>query len=236
MNKLKTMFFDAEWVTAYRNVSEMKDENPSLYSSFLNRVERWNSKRVEEGKTEMSEDEHYEKTAGMNPEFIKIIVISFGVWSEEQGKWIIKTIKGHDEKALLEEFNNDLNRARNKYYILGGHSIKRFDMPYISKRCMINGIKPSLMINHYGKKPWDIDCYDISEVWGQGCNQESYTPLDLIASCLGIPTPKDDISGADVKNVYYNELDEGLNRIAKYCEKDVEATIRIAESLNALSY
>ena len=42
---------------------------------------------------------------------------------------------------------------------------------------------------------------------------------------LGIPTPKDDISGADVARVYYEEKD--LERIAKYCKKDEVATVQL---------
>ncbi len=42
---------------------------------------------------------------------------------------------------------------------------------------------------------------------------------------LGIPTPKDDITGADVARVYYEEKD--LERIATYCKKDVVATTQL---------
>jgi predicted PolB exonuclease-like 3'-5' exonuclease len=42
---------------------------------------------------------------------------------------------------------------------------------------------------------------------------------------MGIPTPKDDISGADVARVYYEEQD--LQRIMVYCEKDVVALIQL---------
>ena len=42
---------------------------------------------------------------------------------------------------------------------------------------------------------------------------------------LGIPTPKDDITGADVARVYYEDKD--LERIAAYCKKDVVATAQL---------
>jgi len=42
---------------------------------------------------------------------------------------------------------------------------------------------------------------------------------------FNIPTPKDDISGADVARVYYEEKD--LERIKVYCEKDVVALIQL---------
>ena len=46
-----------------------------------------------------------------------------------------------------------------------------------------------------------------------------------MAGVLGIPTPKDDIDGADVAHVYWTE--KNLARIVAYCEKDVITTARI---------
>jgi hypothetical protein len=42
---------------------------------------------------------------------------------------------------------------------------------------------------------------------------------------FGLPSPKDDISGADVASVYWEDRD--LDRIATYCEKDVLATAQL---------
>jgi hypothetical protein len=47
----------------------------------------------------------------------------------------------------------------------------------------------------------------------------------LLCYAFNIPTPKDDISGADVSRVYYEEND--LERIKNYCEKDVVALIQL---------
>jgi hypothetical protein len=49
--------------------------------------------------------------------------------------------------------------------------------------------------------------------------------LPLLCHIFKIPTPKDDISGADVARVYYEEND--LERIKVYCEKDVVALIQL---------
>jgi len=47
----------------------------------------------------------------------------------------------------------------------------------------------------------------------------------LLCHIFKIPTPKDDISGADVARVYFEEND--LERIKVYCEKDVVALIQL---------
>jgi hypothetical protein len=42
---------------------------------------------------------------------------------------------------------------------------------------------------------------------------------------LDIPTPKDDINGSQVKQVYYEE--KNLPRIVTYCQKDVITTAQV---------
>jgi hypothetical protein len=56
------------------------------------------------------------------------------------------------------------------------------------------------------------------DMWKFG-DYKSYTSLELLASLFGIPTPKDDIDGSMVADVYYREKD--LKRIVQYCLKDV---------------
>jgi hypothetical protein len=62
------------------------------------------------------------------------------------------------------------------------------------------------------------------EMWKFG-DYKAYTSLSLLCHVFNIPTPKDDITGADVARVYYEEKD--LDRIRIYCEKDVIALIQL---------
>ena len=52
-----------------------------------------------------------------------------------------------------------------------------------------------------------------------------YTSLNLLTQIFGIPTPKDDIDGSQVADVYYKE--KNLERIVTYCEKDVLAVAQL---------
>jgi predicted PolB exonuclease-like 3'-5' exonuclease len=61
-------------------------------------------------------------------------------------------------------------------------------------------------------------------LWKFG-DYKAYTSLALLCHVFNIPTPKDDISGADVARVYYE--DKQLERIKNYCEKDVVALIQL---------
>jgi hypothetical protein len=62
------------------------------------------------------------------------------------------------------------------------------------------------------------------DLWKFG-DYKNYTSLDLLTSVLGIPTPKDDIDGSKVAGIFYMEND--IERIVRYCEKDVLAIARV---------
>jgi uncharacterized protein YprB with RNaseH-like and TPR domain len=83
---------------------------------------------------------------------------------------------------------------------------------------VINGIEIPEALKISGRKPWEIRHLDTMEMWKFG-DYKSYTQLRLLAHVLGIPSPKDDIDGSMVNDVYYEE--KNLDRIVEYCQKDV---------------
>lgn len=89
---------------------------------------------------------------------------------------------------------------------------------------LINGITLPDILDMAGKKPWEIPHLDTMELWKFG-DFKHYTSLKLLAKIFGIPTPKDDIDGSQVRGVYYDEQD--LERIERYCKKDVVTVAQI---------
>ena len=83
---------------------------------------------------------------------------------------------------------------------------------------LINGFQPPVPFQTIGKKPWEISHLDTMELWKFG-DWKSFISLELMAHIFGVPTPKDDIDGSMVAEIYYKEKD--LQRIVEYCEKDV---------------
>ena len=164
----------------------------------------------------------YEK-AGIYSEFGKIICISVGLIKEINPCSLrLKTFYGDDEKSLLSEFSDMLSKfcRSHKEALLCAHNGKEFDFPYIARRMIINGLIIPEILDNAGKKPWEIKLLDTMDLWKFG-DYKNYTSLDLLTSILGIPTPKDDIDGSMVAGIYYGEKD--LERIVRYCEKDVLA-------------
>lgn len=166
--------------------------------------------------------------SGIFSEFGKIVCISIGCLKEKDGAWTlhVRSLANDDEHELLKAFCQSIGKfnSQHKNLTFVGHNIKEFDLPYISRRMIINGMCIPDCLNHRGKKPWEVPHVDTMELWAFG-DRKSYTKLSLLAEVLGIPTPKDDISGEDVTRVYWEEHD--LQRIVTYCQKDVETTARV---------
>lgn len=72
---------------------------------------------------------------------------------------------------------------------------------------------------------------DTLHLWRFG-DYKHYTSLKLLAAVLGIPSPKDDIDGSQVGEVFWKE--KNLERIAVYCQKDVVTVANILLRFSAL--
>ena len=213
----KILFLDIETVPqAYR--FDQLDEKSKILFEAKNRFQISPDKSIEQ---------IFEDRGGILAEFGKIVCISVGMLHEgSQGRSIrLKSFYHDDEETLLRQFKRLLDDHYNtQYHVLCGHNSKEFDIPYICRRMLINGVALPNILQIAGKKPWEINHIDTMELWKFG-DYKSYTSLSLLCHVMGIPTPKDDISGADVARVYYEEND--LERIMIYCEKDVVALIQL---------
>lgn len=166
--------------------------------------------------------------AGIYAEFGKIVCISCGFiqGGGDQKKLVLKSFSGESEPVVLLEFANMLNKwtGANEQRFLCAHNGKEFDFPYLCRRMIINGIPIPPVLNMSGKKPWEVSHLDTMEMWKFG-DFKNYTSLNLLAHTLGIPTPKDDIDGSRVWEVYWKDKD--LKRIVVYCQKDVVTAAQV---------
>ena len=174
-------------------------------------------------------EEGYLKRAGVYAEFAKIICISIGCFrvdkETKQRSFRIKSFFGDDEKKLLEEFSELINKNFDSgRFHFCGHNIREFDIPFICRRLLINQIKFPELLDVSGKRPWEMFDVDTLQLWKFG-DYKHYTSLKLLSEVLGIPTSKTDIEGKDVCRVYWQE--NGLERITDYCQKDVVAVARL---------
>ena len=108
--------------------------------------------------------------------------------------------------------------------MLCAHNGKEFDFPYIARRALVNGLNIPSILDLAGKKPWEVAHLDTLQLWKFG-DYKNYTSLGLLTAIFNIPTPKDDIDGSMVNQVYWEEKD--VERIKIYCEKDVVALTQL---------
>lgn len=209
------LFLDIETVPLYADYSSLSEVEKQL----------WEEKTRYQRQENFTAEEFYTR-AGIWAEFGKIVCISVGYFSLKTGvpEFRVRSFTG-DEVTILEEFSSLLVRFFRKYNrFLCAHNGKEFDFPFIARRILIHGLPLPEALNLFGKKPWEIPHIDTMELWKFG-DYKHYVSLALLAHSLGIPTPKDDISGADVARVFYQEND--IERIQIYCQKDVITLAKI---------
>ncbi len=211
------LFLDIETIPQYPDFGDVPESWKQLWSRKAENLKK------AEGETPA---DIYSR-AGIYAEFGRIICISTGFVYSSGGEHVlrIKSFFGDDEKSILMEFAGLLRKSfSGPDSKLCAHNGKEFDFPYLSRRMIINNVPLPHLLDTSGKKPWEINHIDTMELWKFG-DFKSYTPLNLLALTLGIPSPKEDIDGSMVWSVYWRDND--LKRIVTYCEKDVEALANV---------
>jgi len=210
------LFFDIETVPQEKSFDDVNDSLKEL----------WDKKSKYFRKEDESPADVYQR-AGIYAEFGKIVCISVGFFDPfSQDKTLrIKSFYGKEESRILTDFKTLLEKYfYQPQHLLCAHNGKEFDFPYIARRMIINRIPLPEKLNLFGKKPWEVAHLDTLELWKFG-DFKHYTSLNLLTEILGIASPKEDIDGSQVAQVYYEEDD--LERIARYCENDTLAVAQV---------
>lgn len=208
------LFIDIETVPGVAKFSDLTLSFQSLWEKKAEQLQRRDP--------DLTADQLFD-SAGIYAEFGKIVCISGGFQSGSTFR--IKSFYGDDEKVLLLEFAELLNKHFDSpYHLLCAHNGKEFDFPYIARRMLINRIEIPDSLNLAGKKPWEVRHLDTMELWKFG-DYKHYTSLSLLTAVFDIPTPKDDIDGSMVGHVYW--VDKDIERIVNYCQKDVIAIAQL---------
>lgn len=201
---------------------ETVPEAPSLELLDPLKQKLWDKKSRQFRNPDQSAGDVFER-AGIYSEFGRIICISVGFIRERNPFSLrIKSFYGDDEKTILQEFSAMVSKfsKSNREALLCAHNGKEFDFPYIARRMIINRLEIPEILDNAGKKPWEVKLLDTMDLWKFG-DYKNYTSLNLLTAVLGIQSPKDDIDGSMVSEIYYRE--KNIERIVRYCEKDVLA-------------
>ncbi len=206
------LLLDIETVSQYKVHDAMPEDWQVLWKEKIERL-------LPENETAES---FYPARAAILAEFGKIVCISAGYFKNENNVLTlrVKSYYSHNEEELLKTVLDAFNKwqATKKNIAFCGHNIREFDIPYLCRRMLVNGINIPPYLDFQSMKPWETNIIDTLQLWKFG-DFKNYTSLKLLAACMNVPSPKDDIDGSQVGDVYWNEND--LERIAGYCARDV---------------
>lgn len=167
---------------------------------------------------ERNPDFSFEFFAATHGDFGKIVCISVGYIHQDRIK--LKSFHGHDEEALLREFNEVTRKVDGVFVHYNGLG---FDIPFILQRMAHHNIRPAnprfTDLRRFSRQPhFDLMMHyynwDMSRV----------LPLGVLSELHGIPSPKEDLAGDKVYQAY---LDNQWERIIRYCEFDVATTLNL---------
>jgi uncharacterized protein YprB with RNaseH-like and TPR domain len=210
------LFLDIETVAAAKDYASLPDN----WKAF------WDTKAGYLARNNESPEELYPRAA-IYAEFGKIICISVGfiVMRDGQRTFRIKSFAGHDEAELLSDFTALLDKHFNqRKHRLAAHNGKEFDFPYLGRRMLVNNLKLPKLLRLQGLKSWEVKHIDTMQLWKFG-DIKSFVSLDLLATILGIESPKAALDGSKIYEAYY--LHNDMPNIIKYCQNDVLALARI---------
>ena len=125
------------------------------------------------------------------------------------------------EPDILTRWWGIVSKHRGQYVHYNGLG---FDVPWIIKRSMFHGIRPTskdfLELRRFQKYP-HFDIQQILADW----DRFNIISLDLACDFLGVPSPKEgEIAAKDVAQAY---ADGKIDQIAEYCLRDVESTHQV---------
>lgn len=215
LNLENVLFLDIETVPQTPHYADLDEATQDL----------WAQKSQYQRREDISAEDFYER-AGIWAEFGKIVCISVGYFTlrGEQRNFRVTSFY-EEERSILQQYKHLLqNHFNQPQHLLCAHNGKEFDFPYIARRMVIHGIRLPYKLDLFGKKPWEVPHLDTMELWKFG-DYKHYTSLKLLAHVFGIPSPKEDIDGSQVRRVFYEDGD--IDRIVTYCERDVVTTAQV---------
>lgn len=239
-----TLFFDIETTTRYPNYEEYLRQEPDMAKFFAEKAMKRDENKG------MSVDEVYALKGMLYAEHGQVISIAYRMWDEEAGKYTGETFgfsswedfESRDRKKadidILMKFNEILYQRfgfmindEPRLGSLGGYHILGFDIGFVFKRMLYNGIMPHPSLNTVNQKSWNIKHIIDLKDWTKPADYNGLTSFGMECVMLGIPNPKEnEIDGNQVCFRFWD--DHNIQAINEYCMRDTIASIQMAIALS----
>lgn len=231
---------DIETVAQYPHWGAVPEQVKKLFLQRFRHEVAW-----EEGGLNIMIDDFYRLKGALHAEFGKIVSIAIGILTKEQLR--VMTLCGSNERLILEKAyevikftEREENEPNARKHILA-HNGLEFDFPFMSRRYMIHKLGIPKRLDVYKVKTWEQLLDDTMKLWsGSAWNYK--ISFELLCHCLGVESPKGEMTGADVHDIYYSMFNENgdinvmketeaLGKIAKYNQGDVVALAHCVREL-----
>jgi DNA polymerase elongation subunit (family B) len=225
----KILFIDVETVGIEPDWESLVKNRKELSFQFENYFD-WFQKRFPED-ADKPISQMFVNRAALVPEFGRIACVSVA-FVTDKGETRMQSFSDFEEKKLLSEVQKLLKKIGELGFFLCGHNVKGFDIPYLAKRMIMNGILPPKILPGHDTKPWEVKAFDTKEFWQYG-GYGSIASLELMCVCLGVESSKTmEVTGNKVHEAFWVKKD--IEGIVKYCEKDVSVLIDVIEKIYTL--
>lgn len=205
---MKKLFLDIETLPA-------EGANLDLVKRFWEEGKKKQKFPVKKGENDF---ESFFRNTSFQGELGRILCIAYAVDDQP-----VECLFGN-EKEILKNFWEIAKDAT----LFIGHNILDFDLRFIYKRSVINGIKPSreLSFARYRSEP----IFDTMKEWEKWAS--AGVSLHKLSIVLGVQSPKEE--GIDGALVYDYYLQNRSEEIYLYCKRDVSATREVYKKISFL--
>jgi hypothetical protein len=147
-----------------------------------------------------------------------IICIAYK-WAGERKTHVLTWDENQCDKAMLQAFSKVMEEAEEAV----GHNIDRFDLPWVTTRCIKHGLSPLPNVKTADTLQWARRRFNFNS-----------NKLDYIAQFLGLDG-KIKTSYGLWKAILLDKCDKSMKAMARYCAYDVILLEKVYERLSAFS-
>jgi len=198
----------------YFDIETLPVIEPAMVEKFRDRIKPpGNIKKPESIKkwfeSNSNIDNAISKTA-LDGAWGKVFCIAYAIDDGE-----LQVIQEESEIGMFSSFKKVTVDENNTPRHLVGHYIKGFDIPFMHKRMLVNGMGP---LFRFGAKAWEYNASCIGEMFS--CDPRNVPKLDTLCCAFDVDSPKSDMDGS---KVYQAFLDGKHHEINTYAMQDVRA-------------
>lgn len=179
-------------------------------------------------KIKNEEAKHFDnikKTAALKAQLARILAIGF-LWENEDQEleYLYLMADQMEERDILKVAWKTLMEKKEKHFVLAGHYIKGFDLPFMMRRSFKLGVKIPLLLQPTRNRYWPTCFFDTAEVWSLNETQ-SRIKLDDLCKFLKIP------GKIGTGDKFAELLKESPKEAQEYLFRDLECSKAVAEKL-----